>query len=219
PEFVVNPSDIVREYGADTLRLYEMFMGPLEVSKPWNKDGVAGSRRFLGRVWNFMTEPANLTEENDDKLTKLYHQTVKKVTEDFEVLHFNTAISQMMIFMNECYKNGSCPKEYAEGIVKMLSCITPHIGEEMWQRMGHEGTIAFEPWPVFDAEKAKDDTVEIPVQINGKLRGTVSAAVEEDADSVKEKVWQIEAVQKFTEGKTVAMEKYVKGRIYTIVVK
>ena len=219
PEFVVNPSDIVRDYGADTLRLYEMFMGPLEVSKPWNKNGVDGARRFLNRVWNFMTEPANICDDGDTTLERVYHQTVKKVTEDYEALRFNTAISQMMIFMNEAYKAGKCPKSYAEGIVKMLSCICPHIGEEMWQQLGHEGTIAYEPWPTYSEEKAKDDTIEIAVQVNGKLRGTVHVTEDEDAASVKEKAWAIEAVQKFTEGKTVTMEKYVKGRIYTIVAK
>ena len=147
PEFVVNPSDIVREYGADTLRLYEMFMGPLEVSKPWSQTGVEGSRKFLGRVWNFFTNAENLTDDNDGELTKVYHQTVKKVTDDFEALAFNTAISQIMIFMNAAYKKGTCPKEYAEGIIKMLSCITPHIGEELWSILGHESTIAYEPWP------------------------------------------------------------------------
>ncbi len=219
PEYVVNPSDIVRDYGADTLRLYEMFMGPLEVSKPWNKNGVEGARRFLSRVWNYMTEPGNLTEGEGGPLERVYHQTVKKVTEDFEALRFNTAISQMMIFMNEAYKAGKCPKVYAEGIVKMLSCICPHIGEELWEQLGHKDTIAYEPWPVYSEEKAKDDTIEIAVQVNGKLRGTVFVTEDEDADSVKEKAWAIEAVRKFTEGKKVAMEKYVKGRIYTIVAK
>ena len=147
PEFVVNPSDVVREYGADTLRLYEMFMGPLEVSKPWSTTGVAGAKKFINRVWNFFTETANITENDDGKLTKVYHQTVKKVTSDFEVLGFNTAIAQMMVFVNEVYKNGTCPREYAEGFIKMISCIIPHVGEEIWQAMGHEDTIAYESWP------------------------------------------------------------------------
>ncbi|HRR78078.1 MAG TPA: leucine--tRNA ligase, partial [Ruminococcus sp.] len=169
PEFVVNPSDIVRDYGADTLRLYEMFMGPLEVSKPWSNSGVEGAKRFVQRVWNFFTVPENLTADNDGALTKVYHQTVKKVTNDFEALAFNTAISQMMIFVNEVYKKGTCPKEYAEGLIKMLSCITPHMGEEIWSILGHEDTIAYENWPAYDEAELVENTVEIVVQVNGKL--------------------------------------------------
>ena len=170
PEFVVDPSDVVRDFGADTLRLYEMFMGPLEVSKPWNPNGVQGARKFIKRVWAFFTEDANITETNDDKLTRVYHQTVKKVTSDFETLQFNTAISQMMIFVNEAYKNESCPREYAEGLIKMLSCICPHVGEEIWQIMGHDSTIAYESWPEYDESKITVDTISIPVQVNGKTR-------------------------------------------------
>ena len=147
PEFVVNPSDIVRDYGADTLRLYEMFMGPLEASKPWSATGVEGAKRFIVRVWNFFTNPDNISDANKDELTMLYHQTVKKVTNDFENLAFNTAISQMMIFVNQLYKTGTCPKEYAEGFIKMLSCICPHVGEELWSVLGHDDTIAYEAWP------------------------------------------------------------------------
>ena len=219
PEFVVNPSDIVRDYGADTLRLYEMFMGPLEVSKPWSKSGVDGARKFLNRVWNFFAESGNITETNDNKLTRDYHQTVKKVTSDFEALAFNTAISQMMIFVNAAYKNGSCPKEYAEGFVKMISCICPHIGEELWQELGHEGSIAYEAWPVHSEELAKSDTVQIPVQVNGKKRDVIEVGADEPADVVKAKVMESAAVQQAIAGKNIAMEKYVPGRIYTIVVK
>ncbi|MBR0132197.1 MAG: leucine--tRNA ligase [Lachnospiraceae bacterium] len=219
PEFVVNPSDIVRDYGADTLRLYEMFMGPLEVSKPWSKNGVEGARKFLNRVWNFFTKPENLTDDNDGALEKVYHQTVKKVTNDYESLAFNTAISQMMIFVNEVYKYGKCPKEYAEGLVKMLSCIAPHICEEIWNLFGHDDTIAYESWPEYDEAKTVENTVEIAVQINGKVRAQLMVGLDEDQASVKEKVFANETVAKFTEGKTVVKEIYVKGRIYNIVVK
>jgi leucyl-tRNA synthetase len=126
PEYVVNPSDIVREYGADTLRLYEMFMGPLEVSKPWSQQGVEGARRFINRVWTFFSTPENITDEAVPALEKIYHKTVKKITDDFEKLAFNTAISQMMIFVNALYKEGKCPKSYAESFIKMFSCICPH---------------------------------------------------------------------------------------------
>ena len=219
PEFVINPSDIVRDYGADTLRLYEMFMGPLEVSKPWSSAGVEGAKRFIVRVWNFFTEPANLTDDNDGALTKIYHQTVKKVTDDFEALAFNTAISQLMIFMNAAYKAGKCPKEYAEGIIKMMSCITPHVCEEMWQKLGHNDTIAYEPWPVYDEKELVIDTIEIAVQINGKVRGKINVGVDEDQDSAIAKAKANPDVAAAIEGKNIVKEIYVKGRIVNIVAK
>ena len=152
-------------------------------------------------------------------LEKLYHKTVKKVTDDYESLGFNTAISQMMIFMNAAYKEGSCPKEYAEGIIKMLSCITPHVGEEMWSILGHDSTIAFEPWPVYDEALVKDDEIEIGVQVNGKVKDTVLVGVDEENDSAIAKAKASEAVQRAIEGKTIVKEIYVKGRIINIVVK
>ncbi|MCR4850085.1 MAG: leucine--tRNA ligase [Lachnospiraceae bacterium] len=218
PEFVVNPSDIVRDYGADTLRLYEMFMGPLEVSKPWSKQGVEGARRFIGRVWTYFTNPDNIAPGNEESLKKVYHQTVKKVTSDFEELGFNTAIAQMMIFMNAVSK-GTCPLEYAEGFIKMLSCITPHVGEEIWQALGHNDTIAFEKWPEYDEEAVKEDTIEIGVQVNGKVKGTVELAVDEDKDSAMEKAKAVATVAAAIEGKAIVKEIYVPGKIVNIVVK
>lgn len=219
PEFVINPSDIVRDYGADTLRLYEMFMGPLEASKPWSQQGVEGARRFIGKVWNFFTEPESIIEDTDNELKKVYHQTVKKVTQDFETLGFNTAISQMMIFMNAATKEGKCPRNYAEGFIKMFSCICPHAGEEIWSILGHDGTIAFEKWPEFDEEAVKEDTVEIGVQINGKVKGKVEIAVDEDSQTVIAKAKEIPAVAKAIEGKNIVKEIYVPGRIVNIVAK
>ncbi len=219
PEFVVNPSDIVRDYGADTLRLYEMFMGPLEVSKPWSKNGVEGAKRFVQRVWNFFTEPENLTADNDGALTKVYHKTVKKVTDDFEKLAFNTAISQMMIFVNEVYKNGKCPKEYAEGLIKMLSCITPHMGEEIWSILGHSDTIAFEKWPEYDEAELVEDTVEVIVQVNGKLRAKLNVAVDADQESVIAQALADEKVKEFTDGKNIIKQIYVPNKLVNIVAK
>ena len=218
PEFVVNPSDIVRDYGADTLRLYEMFMGPLEVSKPWSPQGVEGARRFINKVWNYFTNPENIAAGNEESLKKIYHQTVKKVSSDFEELGFNTAIAQMMIFMNTVTK-GTCPKEYAEGFIKMLSCITPHVGEEIWQILGHENTIAYEEWPTYDEEAVKEDTVEIGVQVNGKVKGTVELSLDEDKDSAMNKAKQIDSVKAAIDGKAVVKEIYVPGKIVNIVVK
>lgn len=219
PEFVVNPSDIVRDYGADTLRLYEMFMGPLEVSKPWSSAGVEGAKKFITRVWNFFTEPANLTDDNDGSLTRVYHQTVKKVTDDFEALAFNTAISQLMIFMNAAYKAGKCPKEYAEGVIKLLSPVTPHVCEEMWSRLGHDKTIAYEAWPTYDEKELEVDTIEIAVQINGKLRGKITVGVDEEQDSALAKAKEQPEVKAFLDGKNIVKEIYVKGRIVNIVAK
>jgi leucyl-tRNA synthetase len=220
PEYVVNPSDIVRDYGADTLRLYEMFMGPLEVSKPWKQQGVEGSRKYINRVWAFFSKEENITKEKkEDTLTKVYHQTVKKVTSDFEQLGFNTAISQMMIFVNSVYKAGTCPKVYAEGFIKMFSCICPHAAEEIWSLFGHNDTIAFENWPVFDKEAIKEDTVTIGIQVNGKLKATVELMVDEDATAAIIKAKEDSAVRKAIEGKTIVKEIYVKGKIINIVVK
>ena len=218
PEFVVNPSDIVRDYGADTLRLYEMFMGPLEVSKPWSSSGVEGARKYLNRVWNYFTNEENITDNNDGRLTKVYNQTVKKVTSDFESLGFNTAIAQMMIFMNEAVK-GTCPKEYAEGFIKMLSCICPHIGEEIWSELGHDKTIAYEAWPKFDEAALNEDTIEIGVQVNGKVKGVVELLKTEDKDSALAKAKAVDGVAKAIEGKTVVKEIYVPAKIVNIVVK
>ncbi len=216
PEFVVNPSDIVRDYGADTLRLYEMFMGPLEVSKPWSPQGVEGAKRFLNRVWNYFTDENNIASGNEEALKKIYHQTVKKVTSDFEQLGFNTAIAQMMIFMNAVTKS-TCPKEYAEGFIKMLSCICPHIGEEIWSVLGHDNTIAYEAWPQYDEEAVKEDTIEIGIQVNGKVKGTVTLLKDEDKESAMSKAKEI--VASAIEGKQVVKEIYVPGKIVNIVVK
>ncbi len=219
PEFVVNPSDIVRDYGADTLRLYEMFMGPLEVSKPWSTAAVAGARKFINRVWNFFTEPANITETDDGTLTKIYHQTVKKVTNDFEVLGFNTAIAQMMVFVNEVYKVGSCPREYAEGFIKMISCITPHVGEEIWQQLGHADTIAFESWPTYDEAKCVEDTVEIALQVNGKIRNRIEVAADITAADAIAAAKADERVAPVLAGMQIIKELYVPGKLVNLVVK
>lgn len=216
PEFVVNPSDIVRDYGADTLRLYEMFMGPLEASKPWSATGVEGAKRFIVRVWNFFTNPDNISDANKDELTMLYHQTVKKVTNDFENLAFNTAISQMMIFVNQLYKTGTCPKEYAEGFIKMLSCICPHVGEELWSILGHDDTIAYEAWPQFIEELTVEDAIEIAVQINGKTKGVVKVSKDADKDTVLAAAKDA-VKEKLTPN--IVKEIYVPGKIVNIVCK
>src|SRR5699024_10924562 len=179
---VVNPDDIMRSHGADTLRLYEMFMGPLDADVAWSTNGLDGARRFLDRVWrlvvNEQREVSDKIVDTDEatSLEKVYHETVKKVTEDFENLHFNTGISQLMVFINECYKAEKIPKVHIEGFVKMLSPVAPHLSEEMWKLLGHEGTITYEKWPEYDESKLVEDEVEIVVQIMGKVRAKINVA-------------------------------------------
>ena len=194
-------------------------MGPLEVSKPWSASGVAGARKFINRVWNFFTESANIVETDDGNLTRIYHQTVKKVTSDFETLGFNTAIAQMMVFVNEVYKNGSCPREYAEGFIKMLSCITPHVGEEMWQILGHNESIAHESWPVYDEAKCASDVIEMPVQVNGKVRSLIIVSKTASKDDVLNIVMNDDKVKAAIDGKTIVKEIVVPGKIINIVVR
>ena len=217
PEFVINPSDIVRNYGADTLRLYEMFMGPLEASKPWSNQGVEGAHKYLERVYRMIIENNILVDEEVKELELVYHQTVKKVTEDYENLAFNTAISQMMIFTNEVYKVNKLPRAYAEGFVKLISCIAPHIGEEMWEQLGHKGTIAFESWPTYDESKLVVNTIKMGVSVNGKPRATIEVSVDASEEEVKAIALKEEGVLRHTEGKEIKKIIVVKGKIVNIV--
>ena len=218
PQYVVNPSVIVEQYGADTLRLYEMFMGPLQADKPWSEQGVEGAHRWLERVYRIIIENNVIVDEPVKELEMIYHQTVKKVTEDFEGLAFNTAISQMMIFINEVYKVNKLPREYAEGFVKMFSCICPHIGEEMWSNLGHKNTIAYEPWPVFDVTKIASNNVSISVSVNGKFRGVLEVNKDLDDETLKAKALELETVQRQMEGKQIRKVIIVKNKIINIVV-
>ena len=217
PEFVINPSDIVEQYGADTLRIYEMFMGPLEASKPWSEQGVEGAHRFLERVYRIIIENNIIVDEPVKELELIYHQTVKKVTDDFEDLAFNTAISQMMVFINEVYKVNKLPREYAEGFVKMLSCITPHIGEEMWQLLGHDKSLAYEPWPKYDESKLAANTIKMAVSVNGKPRATIEVPLDLDEEELKKIALEQEGVQRNVEGKEIKKIIVVKNKIINIV--
>lgn len=216
---VVNPDDIVASHGADSLRLYEMFMGPLEAALPWSTNGLDGSRKWLDRVYRLFIEQDKLSGENDHSLDRVYHQTVKKVTDDFETLGFNTAISQMMIFINECYKAETVYKEYAFNFIKMLSCIAPHICEEMWQMLGHDSSIAYETWPTYDENMLVSETVEMGVQVNGKLRAKIQVTKDTDDEAVKEIAFEQENVKAHTEGKNIVKVIVVKNKIVNIVMK
>ena len=214
---VINPDDMVREYGADSLRLYEMFMGPIDSAKPWDPNGIEGSKKFLDRVWRLFVESDKIKDSPNKNLEKVYHFTVKKVTNDYENMYFNTAISQMMIFVNSVNKENVLPKEYAEGFLKLLNPIAPHITEELWSILGNTDSIAYEPWPKYDESKTIDDEKELPVQVNGKLKATVMISLDEDEASIKEKVHS--ALVGKLDGKSIVKEIYVKNKIYNVVVK
>ncbi len=221
---VVNPDDIVRSHGADTLRLYEMFMGPLDASVAWSTNGLDGARRFLDRIWRlFTTDEGTLAEKvqdsSDTTLEKSYHQTVKKVTEDYEHLRFNTAISQMMVFINDCYKAEVIPTEYANGFVKLLAPIAPHVSEELWQILGNNETLTYEAWPTYDESKLVDDEIEVIVQVNGKLRSKVKIAKDASKEQLEQIAQQDEKVKEFIEGKQIVKIIAVPGKLVNIVVK
>ena len=216
---VINPDDMVKEYGADALRVYEMFMGPIDSAKPWDPNGIDGSKKFLDRVWRLFIESDKVKDEPNTNLEKVYNFTVKKVTNDYENMYFNTAISQMMIFVNAANKEDIIPKEYAEGFVKLLSPVAPHIAEELWNRLGHSDTITYETWPTYDESKLVDEEINLPVQVNGKVRATIKVSVNASEEEIKEIAHKSENVQTHLNGKTVVKEIYVKGKIYNIVVK
>ena len=219
PEYCVNPSDVVNEYGADTLRMYEMFMGPLEADKPWNDDAVNGIKKFLERVWRLYYEDSREFKDNTN-LDKVYNQTVKKVTEDYETMNFNTAISQMMIFVNAVYKEDSWNEEYAKGLVKLLNPIVPHITEEIWSEVfGNTESIAYEAWPTYDESKLVDNTYELVVQVNGKVRGKIEVSSDISDEEIKSMAKEIENVQRFIEGHEIVKEIIVPKKLVSIVIK
>ena len=216
---VVNPDDVVKEYGTDTLRLYEMFMGPLKDEKPWSNSGLAAARKFIDRVYRLVSGESNVkvVDEDTPSIAKSYNKTVKKVTNDYEDISFNTAIAQMMIFVNDCYKEEKVSKAYMEGLVKLISPITPHIGEEMWQLLGHDDTLAYSPWPTYNEALCVDDEVTIGVQINGKLRATITVAKDTDSKTLESIALANEDIKRHTEGKTIRKVIAIVNRIVNIV--
>ncbi|WP_302118458.1 leucine--tRNA ligase [uncultured Limosilactobacillus sp.] len=221
---VVNPDDIVDQYGADTLRLYEMFMGPLEESVPWDEKGLHGANKWAQRVWRLLMDDNNHLRDrvstfNDGKLTKVYNQTVKKVTEDYERMHFNTAISQLMVFVNEAYKADDLPVEYMKGFVKMIAPIMPHMAEELWSQFGESDTITYQPWPTYDPKALVEDEVEMIVQVNGKVRAKIKMAKDTDRDEAQQLALANEHVKKFTDGKDIKKVIVVPNKIVNIVAK
>ena len=225
---VINPDDIVEQYGADSLRLYEMFMGPLEQVKPWSTKDVEGVYRFLGRAWRLVMDEDTgqlnnaISDEGAERpQLKLLHETIKKVSDDIESLSFNTAISALMIFTNEANKWDRLPKSVTESFVKLLSPFAPHIAEELWAQLGHEESLAYEPWPEFDASYLVPDTVTYPVQVNGKVRGEIEVD-NDDANNrelVLEKAKAVDSVAKYLEEGNLVKEIFVPNRIINLVVK
>ncbi|MCQ4116086.1 leucine--tRNA ligase [Ligilactobacillus sp. MP3] len=220
---VVNPDDIVEQYGADTLRLYEMFMGPLDASIPWSEEGLGGAHKFINRVWNLLIDENDnlrdrVTTINNHDLDKIYNETVKKVTEDYEAMHFNTAISQLMVFVNNAYKADSLPLEYVEGLVKLLSPVVPHITEELWSKLGHVGSIAYAKWPTYDESKLVEDVVEIVVQINGKVRQHLQVSKDASREELQALALNDERIKQELVDKEVKKVISVPGKLVSIVV-
>ena len=216
---VVNPDDIVAEFGADTLRTYEMFIGAFELSAAWSKEVVKGCRRFLERVWKLQDMVDEKEEGYSKELETKMHQTIKKVSQDFESLKFNTAIAAMMSLVNEFYRLNRVTKGEFKSLLILLNPVAPHMTEEIWQIIGEKARIYQTVWPEYEEEKTIENEVEIAVQVNGKVKATIKVTLEEEQDSVREKAMQVTSVKGAVENKTIVKEIYIKGKIYNIVVK
>jgi len=220
---VANPDDVVREHGADALRLYEMFLGPLETVKPWNTKTVSGVSRFLGRAWRLFSDeqgnPAVTGAEAPDDLVRLLHRTIKKVTLDTESINFNTAIAQMMSFVNEVNKAPVRPRSILEPFVLLLSPYAPHLAEELWQALGHPETLAYEPWPTWEEALTVEAMIPMAVQVNGKVRAQIEVPADADNDMVLAIAKDHDRVKALLEDRTLVKEIVVPGRIVNLVVK
>jgi len=221
---VINPDKVVADYGADSMRLYEMFMGPLEASKPWSMQGVEGVYRFLQKTWRTVIDketgqlaPEVKDTDADEQTLRLLHQTIKKVGDDIETFGFNTAISAMMIFINHLSKQPIVPKSVAEKFILLLAPFAPHIAEELWERLGHANTLAYEPWPQYDEKLIKEKEIELAVQVNGKVRDKIVVAADADDEQIKQKALACEKVQKAMAGKEVRKVIVIKPRIVSVI--
>ena len=217
----INPDEIVESYGADALRVYEMFMGPLDKDKPWQDKGISGTKKFLDRIWRLCIDENNKVIVQDKQASlstqKLLHKTIKKVSEDIESISLNTAISQMMILINELYKTGERPKSVLMTLIQLLSPFAPHIAEELWEKLGGEGFVSVKDWPEFDPSLIKEDIVGIGVQVNGVKRGVIEVSLEESKESAAEKALEIKSVKNATGDHDIAKVIYVPGRILNLI--
>jgi len=216
PEFAIDPKDIARDYGADTLRLYEMFIGDYAKDAAWNENGLKGCRKFLNRVWAIQDKVTD-SEEYTKSLESALHKTIKKVTHDIESLDYNTAVSALMILLNEMDKEASITKADYRILLQLLNPFAPHITEELWSKYGTGKMLVYEAWPTYDEAKTIDDTIELPVQMNGKLKGTVMISLDSDEQTVKDKVHS--ELAELLADKNIVKEIYVKNKIFNIVVK
>lgn len=219
---VVNPDDVVDAHGADALRLYEMFMGPLEAVKPWQTSQVAGVVRFQNKLYNVVQSAVqnDSSVAMDDETTKILHKTMKKVTEDIESMSFNTAISAMMVLTNHLTTlKDKVPREAAEKLTLMVSPFAPHLGEECWNLLGHEESLAYHPWVEYDEALCVDNTVTIGVQVNGKKRGEIEIPVDANQEAAMEQARNVQTILNQVDGKEVTKVIYVPGRILNIIVK
>nr|WP_319776657.1 leucine--tRNA ligase [uncultured Sphaerochaeta sp.] len=216
---VINPDEIIQEYGADSMRMYEMFMGPLEVSKPWATAGLNGIYRFLDRVWRLYEERTITDDEPSKELNKTLHKTIKKVTHDTATLNFNTGISQMMVLVNELYKVDEFPSVVAETLVKLLGPYVPHIAEELWEKLGHKESLTRVSWPSFEERLTIDDEIEMVFQVNGKVRDKQTVSKGMDKDSALAMAKESEKIQQWIEGKTIVKEIVVPDKLVNIVVR
>jgi leucyl-tRNA synthetase len=215
---VVNPDDVIREYGADTLRMYEMFMGPLEAEKPWSTGSISGIHRFLDRCWR-LSERKMSTAAPPESIERTLHKTIKKVTDDTSQLEFNTAIAQMMIFVNELFKEETNYRTVWESFVLLLSPYAPHLGEELWRKLGHTGSNAYAPWPVYREELTRDQEVTIVVQVNGKLRDRIAMPAGASEQDVIAAARNSEKTRSYLDGKTVLKTIAVPDKLVNFVVK
>lgn len=221
----VSPDEVINEYGADALRLYELFKGPLDQGLPWNPNGPSGARKFIERIYRLYVDDSlrsRWTKDDYAPLETIYNQTIEKVTHDFEDLHFNTAIASLMVLVNEFYRAERLPVSMLEGLAKMIAPICPHLGEEIWSLMGHKDLIDFEAWPKADSSKSQANEVIYAVEVNGKVRAKVPFkvnATKEELEEFKKSCYEIETVKKFTEGKTIVKTIVVPNKIVNIVVK
>jgi leucyl-tRNA synthetase len=220
---VINPDEVREEYGADALRCFILFLGPMDRDKPWNSNGIVGVRKFLERVYRLCVNDdgsfAGTGDPIPEELQKVLHKTVKKVGDDLETMSFNTAISTLMILVNETYKHGCHSKELIKTLISLLAPFAPHMCEEIWQKAGESGLASLSPWPAFNPQLTVDDTVSIGVQVNGKRRGAIELSLSDDQEAAVQKALSIEAIRNAIGEKGIGKVIYVPGKILNIIAK